>query len=71
MKDIKRIYSHALNDTYTKRADGILFNSGVFYSNAELLNLDGIRANELKNVHIIKKAFNGTLCEVTGKLSSL
>ena len=57
----RRIYSHLVNESYTERDGGIQFDSGVFYTRAELEKLDGITGDALKQIHTIKKTFKGLL----------
>lgn len=57
----RRIYSHLVNESYTERDGGIQFDSGVFYTRAELEKLDGITPDALKQIHAIKKTFKGIL----------
>jgi DNA primase len=57
----RRIYSPLIGEAYTERADGIQFDSGIFYTKAELEKLDGIDPDALKQIHTIKKTFNGIL----------
>lgn len=57
----RRIYSHLVNESYTERNGGIQFDSGIFYTRAELEKLKGITGDALKQIHTIKKTFNGIL----------
>lgn len=57
----RRIYSHLVNESYTEREGGIQFDSGVFYTRAEVEKLDGITPDALKQIHTIKKTFKGIL----------
>ena len=57
----RRIYSHLVNESYTERDGGIQFDSGVFYTKAEVEKLDGITPDALKQIHTIKKTFKGIL----------
>ena len=57
----RRIYSHLVNESYTERDGGIQFDSGIFYTWAEVEKLDGITPDALKQIHTIKKTFKGIL----------
>jgi DNA primase len=57
----RRIYSHLVNESYTERDGGIQFDSGIFYTRAELEKLDSITPDALKQIHTIKKTFKGIL----------
>lgn len=57
----RRIYSHLVDEAYTERGGGIQFDSGVFYTASEIKKLEGITPDKLKDIHIIKKTFNGIL----------
>ena len=57
----RRIYSHLVNESYTERDGGIQFDSGIFYTRAEVEKLNGITPDALKQIHTIKKTFKGIL----------
>ena len=57
----RRIYSHLVNESYTERDGGIQFDSGIFYTWAEVEKLNGITPDALKQIHTIKKTFKGIL----------
>ena len=60
-KQPRRVFSHLVNESYTERERGIQFDSGVFYSWAELERLNGITPDALRQVHTIKRIFKGTV----------
>jgi len=60
-KQPRRVFSYLVNESYTERERGIQFDSGVFYSWAELERLNGITPDALRQVHTIKRIFKGTV----------
>lgn len=58
----KKYQSKILNDIFTiEDTGGILFESGVYYTPAELEKVKGLTDSEKKTMHLLKKEFQGTI----------
>jgi len=58
----KRYRSEIIGDIFTiEDTGGILFESGVYYSPAELEKVKGMTDSEKRTIHLTKKVFQGTI----------
>jgi len=58
----KRYLSIILNDIFTIEDDGgVLFESGVYYSPAEVEKVKEFTDDEIITAHLLKKTFQGTI----------